>query len=237
MSQLIRYRAGCEYLYVADTAHAPFGTKSVEEVKDIALDCIRFLRAKGADVVISACNTAQAALMALNAQPQANFFGILDFDLPSDLKKVGVVATEATVSSGVYLDKMNRIGVEVFQRPCQELVSAIESCAQDEKIERIVSEAVDYMRQVGVDAIILGCTHFPLVKHVFEGLSGGILVLDPAELLAKKLEGLLLKNPDGKARVKFYVSSDAESFSKKVQRYGVALPYTVEEFSWGEVTT
>lgn len=186
-------------------------------------------------MVISACNTAQAALMALNVQPKENFFGILDFDLPAGLRKVGVVATEATVRSGVYLDKMRRIGVEVFQRPCQELVAAIESCARDEKIERIVGEAVDSMRQVGVDAIILGCTHFPLVKHVFERLSGEILVLDPAELLAKKLERFLSKNPNGKARVKFYVSSDAESFSKKVLSYGVALPYTVEEFSWGEI--
>ncbi|MBC7122567.1 MAG: aspartate/glutamate racemase family protein [Pseudothermotoga sp.] len=235
LSQLVRHRIGSEYLYLADTARAPFGTKSVEEVKDIALDCIRFLRGKGADVVISACNTAQAALMALNVQPKENFFGILDFDLPAGLRKVGVVATEATVRSGVYLDKMRRIGVEVFQRPCQELVAAIESCARDEKIVRIVGEAVDSMRQVGVDAIILGCTHFPLVKHVFERLSGKILVLDPAELLAKKLERFLSKNPNGKARVKFYVSSDAESFSKKVLSYGVALPYTVEEFSWGEI--
>jgi len=236
LSQLVKLRMASEYLYLADAFHAPFGTKSAEEVKNIALDCVRFLLKKGADVVISACNTAQAALIALNAQPRENFFGILDLDLPAGLRKVGVVATEATVKSGVYLDKMRSIGVEAFQRPCQELVAAIESCARDEEIERIVGEAVRSMREIGVDAIILGCTHFPLARHVFENLSGGISVLDPAELLAEKLERFLPKHETGEARVKFYVSSNAESFSKKLQRYDVPLSYTVGEFSWGEIT-
>ncbi|KAF2957471.1 hypothetical protein AS159_07315 [Thermotoga sp. Ku-13t] len=235
MLRLAEHRIGSEYVYLADTARAPFGTKKIEEIRDIALDCVKFLFKKGADVVISACNTAQAALMISNAQPWKNFFGILDIDLPAGLKKVGVLATVATVNSGIYYKKLGDAGVEVIQRPCQELVTAIESFAPDTEIERIVSEAVFPFRKEGVDAIILGCTHFPLVKHIFEKFSGGISVLDPAELLAEKLKKIFPESTDNDVRVTFYVTSDAKIFSEKLKRYSLHLLYTVEEFSWGEV--
>lgn len=233
--QLVKRGVGSEYLYLADTVHAPFGTKDVEEVKNIALDCINFLFEKGAEVVISACNTAQAALLKLRAQPEKNFFGILDFDLPTNLGKVAVLTTEATEKSGVYLEKMRSTGLEPLQRSCQELVTAIEACVEDEEIEHIVERAVQPLRGLGIETIILGCTHFPLVKHVFENLSGGMLVIDPAELLVKKLEKILPRNEAGEVHVKFYVTRDAQSFTRKLQRYGVDFPYTVEEFSWGGV--
>lgn len=233
--RLAEHRIGSEYVYLADTARAPFGTKKIEEIRDIALDCVNFLFKKGSDVVVSACNTAQAALMVSNTQPRKNFFGILDFDLPVGLKKVGVLATVATVNSGIYYRKLSDAGVEVIQRPCQELVTAIESSSPDAEIERIVSEAVFPFRKEGVDAIILGCTHFPLVKHIFEKFSGGMLVLDPAELLAEKLKEIFPKSTDHGVRVTFYVTSDAKTFSEKLKQYFLHLPYTVEEFSWGEV--
>lgn len=103
--QFLKHGLKFEYLYLADTARAPFGTKTVEEIKGIALECANFLFEKGADVVISACNTAQAALKASGINLGENFFGILDFELPNGFKKIGVLATEATVRSGVYLEK------------------------------------------------------------------------------------------------------------------------------------
>jgi len=233
--RLAEHGIGSEYVYLADTGRAPFGTKKIEEIRDIALDCVSFLFKRGADVVISACNTAQAALMVSNAQPRENFFGILDFDLPTGLRRVGVLATVTTVKSGIYYKKLSDAGVEVIQRPCQELVTAIESFAPDTEIERIVSEAVFPFRKEGVDAIILGCTHFPLVKHVFEKFCDGISVLDPAELLAEKLKEIFPESTDRAVRVTFCVTSDAKTFCEKLKRYFSHLPYTVEEFSWGEV--
>lgn len=235
--QFLKHGLKFEYLYLADTARAPFGTKTVEEIKGIALECANFLFEKGADVVISACNTAQAALKASGINLGENFFGILDFELPNAFKKIGVLATEATVRSGVYLEKMRTTGVEVFQQPCQALVTAIESCAQDNEIRNIIVANVQPLLQNKVEAVILGCTHFPVVKHIFQEVFGSIPVLDPAELLVKKLEKIFPANSDHEVYVNFYVTGDSEAFRKRIERYRhlINVPYKVEKISWGEL--
>lgn len=237
LQQFLKHGLKFEYLYLADTARAPFGTKTVEEVKRIALECANFLFEKGADIVISACNTAQAALKASGTNLGENFFGILDFELPNRFKKIGVLATEATVRSGVYLEKLRAMGVEVVQQPCQALVAAIESCAQDDEIRNIIVGCIQPLLETKVEAVILGCTHFPVVKHIFQEIFGSIPVLDPAELLVKKLEKIFPTNSGHEAYVNFYVTGDSEAFRKRIERYRrlVNVPYKVEKISWGDL--
>lgn len=236
LHQFLAHGLKFEYLYLADTARAPFGTKSVEEIRKIALECIDFLLEKGADVVVSACNTAQAALKISGTNLGDRFFGILDFDFLYGFKKVGILATEATVKSSVYLEKLCAIGIEAIQQPCQALVAAIESCAQDNEIRNIIAGSIQPLMRAKVEAVILGCTHFPIVKHIFQELFENIPVLDPAALLAEKLVRILPTSSNQEAHVKFYVTGDDGDFHKKIKRYEhlIGVPYSIEKVLWGE---
>jgi glutamate racemase len=193
-------------LYFADQAHVPYGSRSRQEVQSFSENITRFLLAQGAKIIVVACNTASAAALGhLRATfPEVPFVGMEPAVKPAALLtktgKVGVLATPVTFASPRYSALMTRYAadVTVFEDPCLGLVGLIEegqlaSAATAELLRGVLLP----MLRAGVDTIVLGCTHYPLVRPLIEEVAAAesdgrpIAVVDPAPAVARQVERVL----------------------------------------------
>ncbi len=166
-------------LYFADQAHVPYGSRSLAEIRHFSEEITRFLLDQGAKIIVVACNTASAAALSSLREtfPEVAFVGMEPAVKPAALEtrsgKVGVLATENTFSSPRYALLMSRFAqdVEVIENPCRGLVSLIEAgdIATGET-EALLRRVLDPMLAAGVDTLVLGCTHYPFVRPLIEGI-------------------------------------------------------------------
>lgn len=228
--------------YFADTAHVPYGGQPAETIQGYSVDISRFLLEQGCKVIVVACNTATAA--ALNTLritwPQVPFIGMEPAVKPAaeatHTNKVGVLATRGTFSSERYAALMHRFAanVTVFQNPCLGLVEAIETGeTESASTALLLREILEPMLVQGVDTLVLGCTHYPLVRPLIERIVGpAVTVIDPAPAIARQLYRVLEANdwiPAGQAPGHhfFYTSGNPESLQIHAHRFFKA-PFQVE---------
>ena len=161
-----------DLLYLADTAHVPYGPRSLAEVRGFSAAITRFLRARGADVIVVACNTASAAaLKPLRAAfPDVPFVGMEPAVKPAAEQTrsgvVGVLATPATFQGELFNSVVERFaqGVRVIPQVCPGLVEQIEAGALNTPAtEQMLRGWVEPLLAQGIDALVLGCTHYPFV--------------------------------------------------------------------------
>jgi glutamate racemase len=232
-----------ELLYVADTAHVPYGPRPLVEVRAYAFGITRFLLAAGAQVIVVACNTASAAaLHELRAAfPQTPFVGMEPAVKPaaeqSHTGVVGVLATPATFQGALFASVVERFahGVEVIPQVCPGLVEQIEAGELDTPAtEAMVRGWVEPLLARNIDALVLGCTHYPFVRPVLQRICGPrVRVIDPSAAVARQVGRVLGEQgsggdtgtapdqtPAGGGRVAYFTSGDVAQFEAARARLG-----------------
>src|SRR6185436_12480620 len=215
-----------DLIYVADSAHLPYGEKPAEFICGRALAITGFMVEHGVKAIVVACNTATAiALGTLRARFALPFIGVEPAVKPAAIATrsgvIGVLATTATLASVRFRALVDRFAAKarVLQQPCTGLAEHIERGSIDsEATEALVRAFVEPMLAAGADTIVLGCTHYPFVAHIVQRIAGphatvienGTAV---ARELARQLSGRGLRKASGTGRQTFWVSganADAE---------------------------
>jgi glutamate racemase len=232
-------------LYVADSAHVPYGNRSGVEVMAFCEGLCRFLIDKGCKAVVVACNTASAvALEALRERhPTVPILGLEPAVKPaislSRNKVVGVMATPATFQGRLFRATVGRCatGVRLVEQVCLGLADCVESGASEEELERLLRSFLDPMLAADADTIVLGCTHYPFVIETIRRLAGpDRRVIDPAPAVAAHLARVLsergLATPaDARGVHRFFTTGSADRFDAACQRL-VGLESRSEALRW-----
>ncbi len=189
-------------LYLADQAHVPYGSRSLEEVRHFSRSITQYLLDQGARLIVVACNTASAAALKYLRQVFTDipFVGMEPAVKPAaehtQSGVVGVLATPATFQGELYASVVERFGqgVKLLQHTCPGLVQQIESGALESKeTQRILEGALQPMLDQGIDTIVLGCTHYPFVIPLIQKIAGPrVRVIDPAPAVARQVQRLLV---------------------------------------------
>jgi glutamate racemase len=182
-----------DYIYLGDTARVPYGTKGVATVQRFAREATTYLLALGVKRIVVACNTASAlAMEAMRELSSVPVEGVIEPGVDAALRatrgKVGVIGTLATVGSDRYQQGLlaQRPDLEVLSKPCPLFVPLAEEGWVDGSIPEEVAETyLAELREAGVDTVILGCTHYPILKGVIGKVMGeGVSLVDSALVLA-----------------------------------------------------
>jgi glutamate racemase len=215
-----------DVLYLGDQGHVPYGPRPLEEVQAFSEEITRFLLARGAKLIVVACNAASAAALQHLRQvfPDVSFVGMEPAVKPAAEKTksgvVGVLATPATFQGALYASVVERFaqGVTVLQDTCPGLVGLIEmGDLSGLETRQILEKALHPMLARGIDTVVLGCTHYPFVIPLIEQIVGtNVRVIDPAPAVARQtgrlLEAAGLRRPAGNpANVAYYTTAAAES--------------------------
>ncbi|HIZ44910.1 MAG TPA: glutamate racemase [Firmicutes bacterium] len=231
-------------VYFGDTARLPYGTKSKQTVIRYSRQIIRFLKTKHVKAIVIACNTATAqALEELQSETEIPVIGVIDAAarVASSVTKngrIGVVGTTGTIESGMYTKVLKSYNprVQVYGKACPLLVSLVEEgWLHDSVTEEVVSRYMKDLEYKSIDTLILGCTHYPLLRSVFRKAVGeAVTLVNPAYETAMELgrlldrEGLRCSADAGPAdsKYEFYVSDAAEKFCSFANSI---LPYDIEQ--------
>jgi len=215
-------------IYLGDTARVPYGTKSQPTVLKFTTQAIEFFNTRGIKMLLIACNTSSSlALPYLKDGFDFPVYGVIDPGVSEALNvtrigRIGVIGTRATISSRIYEMrlKQQRGEVEVFSYPCPLFVPLIEEGWIDDPVTyKVAKRYLDNFKRHGIDTLILGCTHYPLIKNVIRQVIGKhVALVDSARTLVReiknKLKILNLENKGGSLRYEFYVSDEPEQFKK-----------------------
>ncbi len=214
---------GEDLIYVGDTARVPYGVKTAETVTRYSEEICDFLLQQGVKAIVVACNTASAlALPKLKGKYSLPLLGVLEPGVEAALRscrdgQVGVIGTEATIRSESYPQALQRRSpqIKVFSQACPLFVPLVEEGWIDHPVTRTVAEIyLGPWKNLEVDSVILGCTHYPLLKSVLQQTLGSEVVwVDSALETAKSLGDLLrnqnLLNPRDQGGSRQYYATDA----------------------------
>lgn len=214
-----------KYIYFGDTARIPYGEKTKEQLISYTREILDWYQSLDVKLALMACNTSSATSLE-EVKPNYNFeiMGLIYptayFAAKNNFKKVGIMATSATVKSHAYKNAILKFNqnVEVFEVACPGLVELVENGEYNSKkvFEAVKIFADDLLKQ-GVEQIILGCTHYPYLKEIITQITGDILI-DPAEFMANSAKNHLeennLLNNSSETNISFYVSSNPAVFNK-----------------------
>lgn len=220
-------------VYLGDTARAPYGAKSVETVLRYSFENSEFLVEKGVKIVVVACNTSTAiALGQLRERLSVPVIGVIEAGVRRALQstknnKVGVIGTEATIQSGAYTAALKAAdgNIEVYSRACPLFVPLVEEgWTENAVVDLTVKAYLASLKQSGIDTLILGCTHYPLLKKAIRKFLGsGVGLVDSAEETAKEvalvLKRVMLAKKSGRGLHSFFVSDAPERFIKVGRRF------------------
>jgi glutamate racemase len=220
-------------IYFGDTVHVPYGSKSKNIVIKYSKEITSFLMRCKVKLIVIACNTASAfALSILQKTLKVPVIGMIEPGskaavYASKNKKIGVIGTEGTISSKSYLREINRISKsEVYQQACPLLVPLVEEgWGSGEIADGIVKKYIEPLLNKKIDTLVLGCTHYPLLKETLEkNVSGNVVLIDSAKAAAQEVKNILKKTcllADVKSKkfLKFYVSDNPEKFQTIGSRF------------------
>jgi len=226
-----------DIIYLGDTAHLPYGTKSASTIIRFTLDNILFLLKQNVKFVVVACNTASSiALDTIRKHFRLPVIGVIQPGAReavhlSKTKCVGVIGTYATISSKAYEKEIKKIKpkIKVISQICPLFVPLVEEGWLKQSATLIIAER--YLRPLlkrnkKMDTLILGCTHYPLLKPVIRKILGRrIKLIDSAQAVAREVSQILdtqsLCNvaPAINGRCKFYVTDNAQGFTQQAVRF------------------
>ena len=221
---------GADTVYLGDTARVPYGTKSAETVTQYSLRNAAFLARHEIDLLVVACNTASAvALPALGAALRVPVLGVVEPGARAAARasrsgRIGVIGTQGTVASGAYQRAIAaaRPGAEVIARACPLFVPLAEegwTDPRDEVVRGIVRRYLAPLREAAVDTLVLGCTHYPLLRDAIAAELPGVALVDSAEAIAAEVRGRLPDDPRRAAAHRFYVTDAPEKFLAVAGRF------------------
>lgn len=241
------------FVYLGDTARVPYGTKSLATVERYAIENSQFLASRGIKMLVVACNTASAlALPKIREKIGIDVVGVIGpggrkaVEITKDHKhpRIGVIATEATVASNAYFEAIRRASeaAEVMQAGCPLFVPlAEEGWTAEPETFSIAKRYLANMKVFEPDALVLGCTHYPILKDVIQQTVGAnVKLVDSGEATADEVANLLrekgLENPvavSGKRSLcddldHFYVTDAADRFGRVAERFLGTMPSKLE---------
>lgn len=241
------------FVYLGDTARVPYGTKSLSTVERYAIENSLFLASRGIKLLVVACNTASAlALPRIREKIGIDVIGVIGpgarkaVEVTKENPRIGVIATEATVSSAAYADAVSRANpkAEIMQAACPLFVPLAEEGWTDAPETRSIAQK--YLREIvefKPRALILGCTHYPILREVIQQTVGDdVILVDSGEATAEEVEKLLqAKNLTNEKLPQyalerhlcddldhFYVTDAAERFARVAERFLGAQPAKLE---------
>ena len=231
--QILDLLSNEDVVYFGDTAHLPYGTKSKKAITNFSRNIIKFLIKHNVKMIVIACNTASAySLNALKKEFGIPVVGVIQPGARRSVlitrnNRIGVIGTEATVNSKTYEKAINRIDrrAKVFSQACPLLVPLVEEGWMSHTITRQVAELyLGSLIRERIDTLILGCTHYPLIKPLLGDIMGkGVTLIDSSIEVARSVkdvlqaEGLFNSPKDmkkEKRKVEFFVSDNPRKFSK-----------------------
>ncbi|PSR37158.1 MAG: glutamate racemase [Sulfobacillus thermosulfidooxidans] len=216
---------GEDFIYGADSSHFPYGSRSLDNVRELFLRFLDFFLDQHVKAVVIACNTATAAaLEEAQRRSPVPVIGVVDPGAHraarlSSSGRIAVLSTYATYQSEVYRYAIARYneGAQVVQHPCPVLVTMAESGDTDTEQARLaVRECLTTVFREDVDTVVLGCTHFPHMERIFyQEVAGRAEIVDPGYETAKHLSAVLgpLKQQEG-GTMRFYTTGQTEEFDR-----------------------
>ncbi len=213
-------------IYLGDTARVPYGPRDLEEVREFVLQIVDYLVAQEVKLIVIACNTGTAAALSL-AQERFDvpIIGVIEpgaraAALVTRSRKVGVIGTAGTIASSAYTKALHVFdaGLEIYTRACPEFVDFVESGeVEGARIENLAHQYLDAFLRSGVDAVILGCTHYPLLDATIGKVMGpGVKLISSADETAREVQEILRRRDhlreDGEAGHRFLSTADPEQF-------------------------
>lgn len=190
-----------EFIYLADTARLPYGSKSLHTIHNYVDQCIRFLRTYKPKAIVVACNSASTALLESPVKSEIPVFNVVEPGArvavrTSASKRIGVLGTRATVFSEAYPKQIRKIAADaqVFQQACPLWVPLVEEgWINDPVTNLIVYRYASGVTKNQIDTLILGCTHFPVLKDsIKKAVGAGVALVDSAQGLIEDLAKLPL---------------------------------------------
>src|SRR5918993_5326551 len=246
------------FVYLGDTARVPYGTKSLATVERYAIENARFLETHHIKALVVACNTASAlALPAIRESVNLPVIGVIGpgarhAGKVTGGKPVAVIATEATVQSSAYAKAISKIdpSTKVIERACPLFVPlAEEGWAESDVARAVAHEYLDDLREFDLGALVLGCTHYPILRDLISEVIGpDVPLIDSGEAAALEVQQLLKSKNLGAMRDTrelverqlcddldhFYVTDAAERFAKVAERFLGSSPSVLEAVEvWG----
>lgn len=247
--EILRQLPHEDVIYFGDTARVPYGPKSPETVTRYAHEITAFLQHEGVKAVVVACNTATAhAIESLRDTFTLPIVGVIDPGAraavrSSPAEQIGVIGTLGTITSGAYERAIHAVnpGARVVARPCPLFVPFVEEgWLEHEATALVAHEYLTPLAQSGIDTLVLGCTHYPLLKPVIARAVGpDIHLIDSAEETAAELARLLeeraLQHPgrDDAPKLRFIASDVPEQFRRVGQRFLGSTIHAVETITLG----
>lgn len=228
-------------IYFGDTARVPYGSKSKQTVLKFSRQIVRFLMTRNVKAIVIACNTASAlALEDMRDEIPIPVVGVVKPGArmaaqATRTKNVGIIATEATINSRIYNDYIRELDskITVVGKACPLFVPLVEEGLLEDRItDDMVQRYLSELKQYNVDALVLGCTHYPLLTNAIGRFMGKeVLLVNPAYETAKELKKLLADNNllySGKRvpEYRFCVSDGVDKFKSFAQR---VLPANIDE--------
>lgn len=251
--EIMRQMPNEKIVYFGDTARVPYGSKSKDTVTRYSRQIVNFLKTQNVKTIVVACNTASAyALDALEQENELPIIGVVKPGAKAAMEvtkngKIGVIATEATINSQIYNQYIGELSsdVSIYGKACPLFCPLIEEGlwedpVTDEIARRYFTELID----IGIDTLILGCTHYPLIRSTVGRIIGeNVTLVNPAYETAHTLKGMLEEKglindkplPLGSNQYQFYVSDGADKFkhfANSIIKYGIlsAKTINIEEY-------
>lgn len=225
-----------DVLYFGDIKNAPYGPKSHEELSLLTIQAMKFLYDHGARSIVSACNSVSASLA-------ISLFDSFDIEPAHLIEMVGptvssfrdsshrvlLIATPATIHSSIYQNAFRMIGKNVRPLAIRGLAEAIECGVREEKIEQIIRDALKDTELTEFDVIVLACTHYPLVSHVFKRVVGdSVILFDPALAVAERIGHRLWPREVGGGKTHFVITKDSDVFRRQIVQVLGDMRYSIE---------
>ena len=216
------------FIYFGDSANVPYGAKSKQTVTNLSLAIARFLEEQDAKLIVVACNTASAqALPSLQKHCRVPVLGVIEPGARKAARftqnnRVALLGTEGTVRSKAYEKALQKINshIRVFAQACPLFVPLVEeNWTRKEAARLIAQEYITPLQKKGVDTIILGCTHYPILKPLLAKIVGtNVTLVDPSDTLADEVRALLERSgqaqTNGRGTARFYASDDTARFKR-----------------------
>ncbi len=229
LGEILKILPNENFIYLGDTARVPYGTKSSKTVITYSQSNSRFLLSKGIKLLVVACNTASAvALQSLRWDFDIPIIGVIEPGArravnTTNTGKVGVIGTPSTIKSNAYQKAIENISpeIKVFSISCPLFVPlAEEGWTDDEIAELTAKKYLDPPKNLGIDVLILGCTHYPLLKSMIQNVVGKeVTLVDSAEETALEIQRTLIENHTSNgnstsAEREFYLTDVSDTFVK-----------------------
>lgn len=234
-----------QIIYFGDTARVPYGGKSTELIQKFSDQIVKFLLSKEVKLIIVACNTVSAtSLEWLKSRYPIPIVGVIDAGAKRCVKVtrnniIGVIGTRATIESRAYMIAVHQLhpGIKVYSKSCPLLVPLVEEGSNSKVTKLVLTHYLGGLKKKNIDTLILGCTHYPLIKEEIQEVVGdGVKLIDSASAVAHEVRGILRNIDHQKPKTEnrkpmtdnqFYFSDIPRGFKQLSKKFlGYSISYT-----------